>query len=367
MSETSSKNIQFALIVPPGLEQLALDEFSEKIDDSNEIIKRENGIIEIASEAECMLKASLLLKIPTRILLRIEQFKVRDFPKLFKKISKINWGQWYTEVPETIKVTSSKSRLIHTDKIQKTIIDGIEKYFKGNPPKFKFVEKVSGLPTSTLQVNLVDDIMQLSLDISGTELYTRGRKFIGKAPLRENLAAAFYKFCQITPGEKILDPMAGSGTLAFEALTYEDAQIQKKQAWEGYKIFDKIHKEELVSTSHEPKLVFHVNELDQHTFNALRDNLQEKKSVTFSHGDAFTLENIDEYDVIISNPPWGERVKIKTGKRAFYLKILEKFKGKKVCLILPRDNEIPGDILSKAKILKLKSGGLPIIYACWDL
>jgi putative N6-adenine-specific DNA methylase len=357
---------QFALILPPGLEQLGEKEWNEKIQGDYQILSIQSGLIEIKAATEIMLKASLLLKIPTRILLRIDSFKARDFPKLFKKSSKINWGQWYTSVPKEIKVTASKSRLIHTDRIEKSLRDGIEKYFKGNPPKEKHRERSKAFPQSRLHANLRDDQMDLSLDISGTKLYTRGRTFISKAPLRENLAAALCAFADTTSANKILDPMAGGGTLALEALTFNHAVLSKKQAWEAFKIFQGIEKENLVEKQEKEVQNFVVNEKDATVFKALKENLSSLPSVSFHQGDAFDLDIQQDVDLIISNPPWGERVKIVEGKKTFYSKLLEKFKGKKICLILPRDHELPREIINKAKILKLKSGGFPIIYACWE-
>jgi len=366
MSDSSTTIHQFALVLPPGLEELAKKELKEKVQDTFHITNEKTGLIEIEAEATVMFKASLLLKIPTRILLRINTFKVRDFPKLFKKVSKINWSNWYVEIPEGIKVNTSKSRLIHSDRIEETIRDGIAKFFKGSPPKEKHKEKASSFPMACLHANLVDDQMQLSLDISGTELYTRGRTHIGKAPLRENLAAAFYYFSSLDKGSVILDPMAGSGTLLTEALRFNQPEIDKKQAWEAFKIFADIEKLKLVESDNTNTHKVYANELDKKTYLALKENLPNEKDIKITNCDAFKIEISDDIEVILSNPPWDERVEIKEGKKAFYTKILETFNKHKICLILPQENQLPKKVLEKARILKLKSGGFPILYACWE-
>ena len=146
-----------------------------------------------------------------------------------------------------------------------------------------------------------------------------------------------------------------------------DPIINKKQAWESFKIFENLNKNELAEKAPIQARRFYANELDKNTYMALQENLSTKTTVTFSNEDAFTFKYPESIDLVIANPPWGERVKIKGGKRDFYLKILDKFKGRRICLILPRDNELPKEVLAKAKVLNLKSGGFPIIYACWDL
>lgn len=366
MPDSSTPIQLFALVVPPGLEELSKKELKEKIQDAYRVSNEKTGLIEIEAKTTVMLKASLLLKIPTRILLRIDSFKVRDFPKLFKKISKINWSNWYVATPELIKVNTSKSRLIHSDRIEETIRDGIGKFFKGSPPKEKQKEKALDFPMACLHANLVDDQMQLSLDISGTELYTRGRTHIGKAPLRENLAAAFYYFSNIDKDSVILDPMAGSGTLLTESLRFNQPEIVKKQAWEAFKVFTEIEKIKLVDLDKKSTHKVYANEWDKNTFSALKNNLPSEEQIELTNYDAFKLEISDDIQVILSNPPWDERVEIKEGKKAFYTKLLNKFKKQKICLILPQENQLPKKVLDKARVLKLKSGGFPILYACWE-
>src|SRR5207248_10131180 len=56
------------------------------------------------------------------------------------------------------------------------------------------------------------------LDTSGEPLFKRGyRRESEEAPLRENLAAGLLALTRWKPGETLLDPMCGSGTLVIEA------------------------------------------------------------------------------------------------------------------------------------------------------
>ena len=57
----------------------------------------------------------------------------------------------------------------------------------------------------------------LYLDTSGDPLFKRGyRTATGEAPLRENLAAGLVRLAGWRPGEPLLDPMCGSGTIVIE-------------------------------------------------------------------------------------------------------------------------------------------------------
>ena len=69
-----------------------------------------------------------------------------------------------------------------------------------------------------LFVRVVDDRFVISLDSSGAPLYKRGLKEdVGKAPLRETLAAAALVWAGYTGKEPLMDPMCGSGTFSLEA------------------------------------------------------------------------------------------------------------------------------------------------------
>jgi putative N6-adenine-specific DNA methylase len=67
-------------------------------------------------------------------------------------------------------------------------------------------------------VRIEDDLVTVSVDSSGEPLHKRGYKqAVGKAPLRETLAALFLRQCGYDGTEPVLDPMCGSGTFVIEA------------------------------------------------------------------------------------------------------------------------------------------------------
>jgi putative N6-adenine-specific DNA methylase len=80
-----------------------------------------------------------------------------------------------------------------------------------------------GAPTAPdaairILVRIVDDLCTVSIDTSGDPLHRRGAKqAVGKAPLRETLAALFLRACGYRGEEPVIDPMCGSGTFVLEA------------------------------------------------------------------------------------------------------------------------------------------------------
>jgi putative N6-adenine-specific DNA methylase len=73
-------------------------------------------------------------------------------------------------------------------------------------------------PGTRLVLRLLAEGGTLSADASGELLYRRGwRQEVGRAPLRETLAAGVLTLAGWTPAEALWDPMCGSGTLLVEA------------------------------------------------------------------------------------------------------------------------------------------------------
>ena len=113
------ENLRLFLIIPPGLEDLAVREMNQKLAPvKHNVIK---GGIEAEADLEWIVNAHLLLKIPVRILLRITEFKVKDFPKLHQKFAKFAWKDFLAHPEPEWEITCRKSRLMHTGRIEETI------------------------------------------------------------------------------------------------------------------------------------------------------------------------------------------------------------------------------------------------------
>jgi 23S rRNA G2445 N2-methylase RlmL len=74
-------------------------------------------------------------------------------------------------------------------------------------------------PDLLFAVRMHDDELTVSIDLAGGPMHQRGYRLeAGPAPLRENLAAALVMLARHDPrSECLLDPVAGSGTIAIEA------------------------------------------------------------------------------------------------------------------------------------------------------
>lgn len=156
-------------------------------------------------------RANLELRGATRILMRLGSFMAFHLAQLDKRARKFPWGDTLRrDVPVKVQVaTSRKSKIYHagaaTDRIEKALRES------------------AGIPVCpearvTLKVRIDDNRVTISVDTSGEPLHKRGHKeAVGKAPMRETLAALFLRQCGFDGSQSVYDPMCGSGTFPIEA------------------------------------------------------------------------------------------------------------------------------------------------------
>ncbi len=182
----SSQGYEFYLIITPGFEELALQELSRWDNglDGEATVSR-GGITLNLKSLEAGFELNRVLKIPTRILLRLSKFGCRDFPKLFKKVSSFEWENWVSDETQlTFQASSHASRLFVKKRIEQTCEEARERYLKSREkdPRPPGIEQ-------TILVRLDDDVCTLSIDTSGEILHKRGtRPLASEAPIRETMA-----------------------------------------------------------------------------------------------------------------------------------------------------------------------------------
>src|SRR4051812_42892506 len=84
----------FFLIVAPGLENLAARELKFWLPNPATLLK---GGLQLKATLADGFRLNRCLKIPTRILLRLGQFRCRDFPTLFRRLTQFNWRDFVAQ------------------------------------------------------------------------------------------------------------------------------------------------------------------------------------------------------------------------------------------------------------------------------
>ena len=195
------------LACPPGLEA-ALAEEARALGLSAPVAVA--GGVETSGGWPDIWRANLWLRGASRVLVRIGSFRALHLAQLDKRARKFPWGDVLrADVPLRVDATCTRSRIYHQGAVAQRVSRAITETL-GAP--------IDAGADLRLMVRLDDDLVTLSLDTSGDGLHKRGHKLaIGKAPLRETMAALFLRQMGYDGSQPVLDPMCGSGTFVIEA------------------------------------------------------------------------------------------------------------------------------------------------------
>ncbi len=357
------------LIVPPGFEELSLLELESKCPVSKFSLTK--GGIEVETDVDWIVKAHCLLKLPTRILLRVTEFKVRDFPRLHQKLKVFHWNNFLSHPTPSWEISCAKSRLMHTGRIEETLKSSLDEALKRQPLGLDWQKK--NYPPQTFYVRILDDMLTLSLDLTGTPLYKRGiQKIKGEAPIRENLASALLmELCEgIKEEVTLVDPMCGSGTFLTEALFFHKPLHYRKYAFETAPFF----KGKMVRLPQESVKLPVKKVLGFDKDEELLLKVRKETGVELIVRDTLLSPlNIQEEFIMMCNPPYGERIKIH-GKRGTFLndafkKFLHTDRPLRFGWVLPSDMDDLFKTPPHYQLLKKKSfknGGLPVSFWVWE-
>ncbi len=155
-------------------------------------------------------RANLVLRGTGRVLVRIGAFHAVHLAQLDRRARRLPW--------EAILAPGSALRVDATCERSKIWHGGAAAQRIATAAAAALGKGQAGTEPLRVLVRIVDDFCTISLDTSGAPLHQRGAKqAVGKAPLRETLAALFLRACDYGGTEPVLDPMCGSGTFVLEA------------------------------------------------------------------------------------------------------------------------------------------------------
>ena len=306
-----------------------------------EIEKTEDGRITYKTDEYGIARANMWLRCAERVNLKIAEFTARSFEELYDQTRSIDWSRFIpygAEFP-VAKASSIKSKLYSTPDIQsivkKAVVDSLkEKYMERGMLK----EDKEKYP---IYVLIHKDRVLLSIDTSGVSLYKRGYKELAnKAPIRETLAAGLVRLTPWRPGRILVDPMCGSGTILIEAamigmnmapgmnrefISEKWRTIDKKIWWDVRRdAFDQLNDNE--------DFKIYGYDIDPESIKIAKHNAEiagVDQYIDFAVADVKDFKSDKEYGMIITNPPYGERLEDEEAVKILYKEMGYAFRGLK--------------------------------------
>lgn len=292
------------------------------------IVKTEDGKVTYTGDERAIVRSNLWLRSADRVLLKMAEFSAETFEELFQQTKALSWEQLIPIDGEfTVTCTSVKSKL-HSEPacqsiVKKAIVEKLREFYD--------VEAFRETGASyTVKATILKDRVTLTVDTSGTGLHKRGyRTEDVAAPMKETLAAGLVQLSFWKEGRVLADPCCGSGTIPIEAAMIGRniaPGLGRGFASEGWELIDeKTWKEERARAFRQIKydspLYIYGSDISGRAVSAARRNAEEAgvdDCISFSRADVRDFKGEGENGIIITNPPYGERIGDEKAIRIIY-------------------------------------------------
>jgi 23S rRNA (guanine2445-N2)-methyltransferase / 23S rRNA (guanine2069-N7)-methyltransferase len=281
---------------------------------------------------EIAYRACLWSRVANRILLPLATFPAATPQALYDGVRTIRWSE-HLDARRTLAVdcATSHSRITHAHfgalKTKDAIVDQFRDQVGARPSV-----DVSR-PDVRVNVYLHNDNATVSIDLSGESLHRRAYRQRGAAaPLKENLAAAVLLLAEwprrATEHVPLIDPMCGSGTLPIEAALIAARIAPGRQrphfgflGWRGHQaaLWERIRRDAEEQEIRDPKRLPPIHGYDASAaavrsalvnvdHAGLRGRVHIEKRELHECVPIQARVRGDVQGLIVTNPPYGERV-----------------------------------------------------------
>jgi len=301
------KKFEIFLSAPPGLELTLKAEAQERGFAKPKAVP---GGVRFRGAWPEVWRANLELRGTARVLARIGGFQAMHLDQLKQRCIDFGWMDLlHRDVPVRVDVTCKSSRIYHERAAAQRVEESLSEVL-GVP--------ISGEDALRLMVRIENNQCTFSIDTSGDLLHKRGHKeAVGKAPMRETLAALFLRQCGYDGTEPVLDPMCGSGTFVIEAAEIAMGLAPGRArsfAFERLATFDAEvwNKMRTPPEACETTLQFHGSDRDAGAIRDATANATRAGVAGICQFQTHAISDLQRPDgppgLVIVNPPYGDRI-----------------------------------------------------------
>lgn len=307
---------------------------------------------ETEPEVLSIMRANFYLRTADRIYCVLQEFEADNFDTLFDTIARLDWQRFfYKDSKITIdKVRTFKSILSSEHAIQKAV-------HKAICTRLCSAWNMSVLPETgkeyTVRIYIEHNRAYVLLDLSGEPLHRRGYRLSGgAAPMRETLAAVLLQCMQWKRKFPLHDAFCGSGTIPIEAAWFAyniPPGINRSFAFEDFACYSSKKDRQIIEEERRKGALairtdcmvrISGSDIDAEAVHRAQINTERACMLAgralqrigkdnriprpeFIQADYTELEAPYPEGVLLSNPPYGERI----GDEAQALALYEKMTG----------------------------------------
>ena len=321
-------------------------------------VSRAKGAVTFRGALESAYLACLWSRFSSRILLHLAEFIVPDTDAIYRGSLGVDW-QEHLAPDDTfaVRCTSGGSSTQNTKYCALRVKDAVADQFRDIFNQRPSVDV--NRPSVQMHLFLGGEKATLSLDLAGESLHRRGYRVAGaEAPLKESLAAAILQLVgwphEVTQAGAFVDPMCGSGTLLIEAaLMYGDiapALGREYFGFLGWKGHDRDLWKRLISEAMDRRQqglgrawpLITGSDASPAAVRSASRNIRQAGLEDIVHVERLELARLrnplagregekDSVGVLVTNPPYGERLDSLDSVQYLYrcigIKLQEEFAG----------------------------------------
>jgi len=337
-------------------------------------------MVSFTGDKAMMYKANFRLRTAIRVLKPIKRFKASDADQIYETLKPFEW-ECYMDVNTSFAVDAVvySEEFRHSKFVAYRVKDAIADHFRDREGKRPSVQVTN--PDLLFHIHIADDQCTLSLDSSGESLHRRGyRQDAVAAPLNEVLAAGMIMLSGWQGECDFIDPMCGSGTLLIEAALVAKGiapgVFRKEFAFEKWtdfdaELFDSIYNDD--STEREFTHHIYGYDNDWKAVNIAKANVRSAgmmKYIDVEHRDIEDFTQPAEPAIMITNPPYGERLKPDDLYDLYRLignRLKNSFQGNQAWIISYKEECFNKIGLKPSTIVPLFNGALPCELRKYEL
>ncbi|WP_339387587.1 bifunctional 23S rRNA (guanine(2069)-N(7))-methyltransferase RlmK/23S rRNA (guanine(2445)-N(2))-methyltransferase RlmL [Vibrio caribbeanicus] len=376
---------QYLAVTSNGLENLLVEELTKLgVTDAKPV----QAGVKFTASNDLVYRCCLWSRLASRFVRVLAEFNCNDDMDLYLASSAVNWiGHFHSSKRLVVDFNGTNREIRNSQygamKVKDAIVDHFEKKNLPRPS----IDKEN--PNLRVHVRLHRDKALLGIDMVGGGLHLRGyRPKSGRAPLRETLAAAIVLRSGWNEELKLLDPMCGSGTLLIEAamMAANMAPGVKRQSW-GFESLEDFEPETWAEIKSEANVQarrgvkktvarFWGMDNDESVLKTARENARRAgvdTLIDFSQADASNCKRPEGFEtgVIVSNPPYGERLGTEPGLIALYsefgAQLKAEFPGSQASIFSSSDELLSCLRMRADKQFKLNNGAIACIQKNYSI
>ena len=282
----------------------------------------ENGRVRFDGTVETIIETNLWLRAADRIKIVVGSFPAKTFEELFQGIFALDWENYLpfgAKFP-IAKAKCVKSKLHNEPSVQaiskKAVVKKLQKHY-ARPEGVPLMENGAEFK---IEVSILKDVATVLIDTTGSSLFKRGyRTEKGGAPIKENMAAAILLLSNWYPDKPLIDPTCGSGTFCIEAAMIGMNMapgLHRHFAFEEWNWVDSdlvgcVRARALGQIKQDIQLDILGTDIDARMVEIAKRNAEEagvSEQILFKQMRLQDLHTDKINGVIVSNPPYGERL-----------------------------------------------------------